>query len=469
MFDTQCSSPRDLSGVSEAGASGVDPAAWIASLPRLAQQVTNAERIDQIRVLEELKAAAAAAQARISVDLDRSSREEEAERSSATEGSSRSSSATRSVGSQIALARRESPNQGGRHLGFAKALLGEMPCTYAALEAGWLSEWRATMLVRESACLSVADRRQYDAELFADPGELEQMGNRQLVAQARKVAYRLDAASVVRRARRAESERRVTVRPAPDAMSYLTGLLPMTQGVAVFAALSRAADSCRAQGDERSRGQIMADALVERVTGQSKAQDVRLEVQLVMTDRTLLAGDREPALIPGYGTIPAGWARSLVGLSESQDDAAAMGGKQDLWIRRLYTAPTTGQLIAMDSMARRAPTGLGRFVDIRDQTCRTPWCDAPIRHRDHVLAFAEGGRTSDANLQGLCEHCNYVKQAPGWVARALAGWDQHEVEFTTPTGHRYRSRAPTLPGRPPSEDSGSLLERAMIGTLGLAA
>ena len=69
---------------------------------------------------------------------------------------------------------------------------------------------------------------------------------------------------MVDRAARAETERCVTVRPAPDCMTYVTALLPMTQGVGVYAALKRAADTCF---DGRSRGQVMADTLVERVTG----------------------------------------------------------------------------------------------------------------------------------------------------------------------------------------------------------
>ena len=49
---------------------------------------------------------------------------------------------------EVALARRDSPARGGRHLGFAKALVHEMPHTLAALECGPLSEWRATLIVR---------------------------------------------------------------------------------------------------------------------------------------------------------------------------------------------------------------------------------------------------------------------------------------------------------------------------------
>ncbi|GAP54887.1 hypothetical protein AHiyo6_14520, partial [Arthrobacter sp. Hiyo6] len=57
------------------------------------------------------------------------------------------------VAAQIALARRESPARGSRLLGLAKALMTEMPHTLAALQSGELNEWRATLLVRETACL----------------------------------------------------------------------------------------------------------------------------------------------------------------------------------------------------------------------------------------------------------------------------------------------------------------------------
>ena len=43
----------------------------------------------------------------------------------------------------------------------------------------------------------------------------------------------------------------------------------------------------------------MADTLVARVTGQADATAVPVEIQLVVTDRTLLAGDATPALRPG--------------------------------------------------------------------------------------------------------------------------------------------------------------------------
>ncbi|WP_323793994.1 HNH endonuclease signature motif containing protein [Nocardioides sp.] len=100
----------------------------------------------------------------------------------------------------------------------------------------------------------------------------------------------------------------------------------------------------------------------------------------------------------------------------------------------------------MDSVSTAFPKNLALFLDLRDQTCRTPWCDAPIRHHDHVRSLLAGGPTTADNGQGLCAQCNYAKEAPGWSARPIGPpGEQHQVETTLPTGHRLRSRAPDLP------------------------
>ena len=110
----------------------------------------------------------------------------------------------RSVNAEIALARRDSHASGSRHVGVAEALVQEMPCTMAALESGELSEWRATIVVRETACLSREDRARVDAELDARPGGMTKLGNREIAAEAKRIAYRLDPHSAVRRARKAK-------------------------------------------------------------------------------------------------------------------------------------------------------------------------------------------------------------------------------------------------------------------------
>jgi len=155
-----------------------------------------------------------------------------------------------------------------------------------------------------------------------------------------------------------------------------------------------------------------------------------------MTDRALLGGAHDGAAIAGHGPIPTDLARELI-LRGLDADART-------WLRRLYTSPETGELLAMDSRQRIFPSALATFLRLRDQWCRTPWCNAPIRHTDHVLDAAGGGPTSAASGQGLCESCNYAKQADGWRHRPTAGPHSHSVDITTPTGHRYRSTAPPL-------------------------
>lgn len=410
--------------------------------------------VDLLSELEAVKSAAGAYQARAAVALrERVLKREEA---AGVDPEKRG----QGVGAQVALARRESPHEGSRLLGFARAMVDEMPHTHEAFRSGEISEWRATLLVSETSCLELEDRKKVDAALMADASTTEGVGNRKLKAMARHLAEQASPKAAVERARRAVGDRHVSLRPAPDTMAILTGTLPVGQGVAVLKALTQAADFATGTGDHRSRGQIMADTLVERVTGQQRAQDVRVEIQLVMTDRTLFQGDAEPAHLQGYGVVPAQIARDMIrdatraarlatSITEEpvagQGAAAPPGSDSLAWIRRLYTAPTTGELVGLDSRARLFPRGLRRFIEVRDQTCTRPWCDAPIRHMDHILAWAGGGETVAENGQGTCVRCNHTKEALNWRSRRVSG-SRHTVETTTPTGHVYRSQAPALPG-----------------------
>lgn len=96
------------------------------------------------------------------------------------------------------------------------------------------------------------------------------------------------------------------------------------------------------------------------------------------------------------------------------------------------------------------PRGLAGLIGLRDQCCRTPYCDAPIRHRDHALPHHRGGATSVENGLGSCERCNYVKEVTGWqVSTGVDETNRHTAEFITPTGAHYHSAAPPLLTGPP--------------------
>ncbi|RKT78352.1 HNH endonuclease [Terracoccus luteus] len=484
------------------------------------------------------------------------------------------------VAAQVALARHLSPFKGAEGIRFSLSLTHDMPHTLALLEAGVLSEWRALNITKEAAILSLEHRRQLDQELHDTYGDrLGGLGDRELNRLVRAVAYRLDPESVLRRARKAESERRVTVKAAPDTMAYLTALLPAAEAVAAYAALTGAAASAKAAGDERGRSQVMADTLVDRVlgrvaseqddtpgysadsatadagetagaqatdrdataaaagsagsgetsdplgtpdeagappggpagsdvhepadgsgagdagpAGRPRPRDARLggcdrgkdastpeptgragvdvEVQLVIgLDALFNTGDGAdtPAQLLGYGTVPAGWARDYLrpadlddhGGGQVSDGGGGLSRAGKVWIRRLFVHPDTGELVAMNSRRRLFSDGLRRFVLTRDAaTCRTPWCNAPARHIDHVTPYADGGPTSASNGQGLCVACNLTKEHPDLTSTTLppdrrgadrgTGRSGHTVRVTTGTGHVYDSEAPSLlPGAPP--------------------
>jgi hypothetical protein len=122
---------------------------------------SDAERIDQLRLLEEIKSAAAGAQARITVEFEASQLRQQADAGVLARQRGKG------IGDQVALARGPSAAQGARHLGFATAVVREMPHTHALLRAGRISEWAATLLVRETAVLTREDRATMDERLCA--------------------------------------------------------------------------------------------------------------------------------------------------------------------------------------------------------------------------------------------------------------------------------------------------------------
>ena len=397
--------------------------------------VSDPQRVDQIRAFEELKCAVGGAQAALTVRFDASQRREQA-----VQGV-RGDRQVRGVALQVGLARRESHHVAKRLVRLADVLHTDLLHTLAAMRAGKLSERRAQLIATELACLSPENRQRADVCLAEDTEWLAAQGDKQLIAEARRLAYRLEPSAYLDRFSRAESNRRVTTRPAPEGMLYLTALLPLVQGVACYAALKTHADSLIAGGDPRSRDQIIADTLVERVTGQGRADQVPIEVGIVLSDRTAVGMDDEPATVRTCGPIPADMARYLVLTANMQGLAT---------LRRLYAHPSTGQITGRESIARKFPAGLADLIRIRDgDNCRMAYCGAPIRDTDHAKAKLEGGEASYGNGQGLCEACNIAKEAMGMQARPRPGPDgqhatSHIVDTTTPTGHVYTSVAPRV-------------------------
>lgn len=389
---------------------------WREVLSDLPPARTETEAIDRITALEELTSVGAAAQARETLTFDMHRRNREAE-----EGVP-SRSQGKGLGAEIGLARKVSRARGSKLLGFSRSLLMDLPKTYASLKGGDISEEKARVVAKETDWLPRDKRHQVD-DRMAD--RLAEVGVGRLGNEVRALAQQLDQKAAVEHLDRCVEERAVTVRPAPGSMAYLTALLPLSQAVAAYTNLSKSAQSIVGigQSDGRTQGQVMADLLVERTTGQDSAEAIPTEVHVVMNENSLFDPGETPAWFPGFGPIPAKTARDFIADNEAS-----------VFIRRLYTRPSDGQLVRMDSKRREFSGLLRRMVVIRDDVCRSPFCDAQIKHADHSQAFAAGGETNWDNASGLCAACNFLKEVPGWRHEATA----EELVVRTPTGHRYR-------------------------------
>ncbi|YAL81811.1 DUF222 domain-containing protein [Dermacoccaceae bacterium W4C1] len=401
------------------------------------------------------------------------------------------------IAEQVGFARRISPAAAARKVNGAVRLRGSFPRTLNALRTGEVSQRQCDALLRGTSHLDEDGCAVVDAALAP---RMHGWNTRQTEQAVTHVTYRLDPAAFVARRGHAESERAVWLRPAPDCMALISAFVPVAEGVATLAALRQAATAAQAAGDPRTLGQLMADTLTARAThpacdSPSAAEDraqggcshcgtdgscsrgsaaPNVEIALVMDASTLLGLSDHPGHLNGYGPIPADLAREIAygaipdsspttGASVTDAKAAPTthvptGGADGLvrtagrrWIRRLLTDPVTGVLTAQDSRRRTFDDTARRFLATRDRHCRQPYCDAPIRHIDHIHPHSRGGPTSIDNGQGLCERGNYIKDLPGW--RTRPGPEPGTIIVTTPTGHDYETSTPAHVGLPATNRS----------------
>jgi hypothetical protein len=434
-------SSNEVDQAEEAGdAVSTELTALLARLAELANATPDPEPdggtalVDRIAVLERLRSSLAAAQHTAMVAFAKSQVAEQ--ETKIAEGKLDPRKLGRGIADQIALACHVSAYSGSRRLGVARALATDLPSTRALLVAGRISEQLAEKVVSETSHLDPEARRLVDKQL-GEAG-LEKQGLREAEATITRHAYEADRAGYVARSRTARKDRRVSLRPAPATMAVLSALLPVEQGVACLAALRTHADALIGTGDAggRTRDQVMADTIVERITGQKAATDVDVEVGIVIPLDLLTDPDSSATgEVVGHGPLPGGIVRDLL---------ASTAGKR--WWRRLFRHPTNGTLVGGDPKRRLFDGFLAQLIDLRDHgRCRDPYCDAPIRHHDHIRQARAGGPTSLANGRGVCARGNYVREMLGWdvevVHDGIESEQPHTVRTTTPTGHTYTSRA----------------------------
>jgi hypothetical protein len=130
----------------------------------------------------------------------------------------------------------------------------------------------------------------------------------------------------------------------------------------------------------------------------------KVEVQVVMSWATLLGLNEDPALLRGYGAIPAEIARRI-------GDTSTDDHPSKIRLRRLFCDPADGRLLSMDTDTRLFKGPLRQFAMFRDHTCRLS--GGRIRDIDHITPAHRGGPTSAANGQALAKNPHVLRDHPG--------------------------------------------------------
>lgn len=243
---------------------------------------------------------------------------------------------TLSIIGEVAMARNIGPTAAGTQVGLALGL-SRLPRVLELFATGVISEATARAVVTETDPLHLDDKPIADAELAEKiPG----MTTVQAKQAAARIVISIDIEAAYERARRNRADARVTLHPETDGVANLHVRGPAEQLVAAHKALDEWARGLRATGDPRTAGQIMQQTLVERVTGQSHADEVSVEVGLVMDAETFVGEGDTPVDLDGYGPICPDVADEIIARAPNAS------------VRRLLTDPVDGSLAVREPRRR---------------------------------------------------------------------------------------------------------------------
>ncbi|WP_319431108.1 HNH endonuclease signature motif containing protein [Mycobacterium sp. RTGN5] len=289
-----------------------------------------------------------------------------------------------------------------------------------------------TGLVRDPAVLDAIDER------MARNAEQWNAFSRKRIAETIDwLIVELDP-NAVRTAHEADKDRYVEVAAGNDGMAEIWARVRATDGAAFDQRLDQlAATVCR--DDTRTARQRRADAVGAVAAGASTmtcdcgsdecpagsdagSEPGQIVIHLLAEAKTVTGEGDAPALLPGFGAIPAETVRALAARAKLRP---VIGGKE-------FSAEPH----------YRPSTALAEFIRCRDLTCRFPGCDRPaeVADIDHTVPYPFGP-THPSNLKLLCRVHHLLKTfytgPGGWADRQLP---DGTVIWTSPSGRTYTTK-----------------------------
>ncbi len=363
-----------------------------------------------------------------------------------------------SIVAEVACVLTVSERAAGALIAESHALTTGLPRTLHALQAGTISWPHARIMIDEAASLGPAGASSLESH-FLDPDAANpargcpagHLVPSRFRAKARVWRERHHPVSIEKRHATSIVDRRFEYAPDRDGMAWISAYLPADTASGIWNRTTSAARALQGPTEPRTLSQLRADIAAIWLLGAGTAgaagtavtpgtsaggapdgaQMQRVpspaaQVLVTVPVFSLLALTDEPAILDGYGPIPASMARALVA-----DGATSF--------HRVLTDPMTGAPLEIGRTKYRIPAAMRQWLRLRDGKCPFPGCNGQSldNEADHLLAWADGGTTGINNLGQPCRKHHKLKHTTRWAPTEASlnqppGW-------TSPTGRYYPS------------------------------
>ncbi|HKU01216.1 MAG TPA: DUF222 domain-containing protein [Arthrobacter sp.] len=318
-----------------------------------------------------------------------------------------------------------------------------LPLAFEALAAGDVSWQHARIVADETESLDGAGAVVLVEHFFdpyapqpargAAPGELVPSRFR---AKVRGWRERHHPESIEKRHAKGVADRRMEYTPDKDGMAWVSLYLPGATACAIWNRTTATARGLQGPDEKRTLTQLRPDIAASLLlgagnstqTGQTsavgKVPAPRADVLVTVPVFSLLGATDEPAVLDGFGPIPASMARKLV-----------TDGAESFY--RVLVDPRDGAPLEIGRKNYRLTEAIKHWIRLRDANCTFPGCTnkTPDNETDHLTAWEHGGTTGTSNLAQLCPKHHRLKHHSQWTPDPAnknqpPGW-------TSPTKRHY--------------------------------
>jgi hypothetical protein len=293
-----------------------------------------------------------------------------------------------------------SPDGGRLYVGRVLECAWRLPQVYASVIAGRLAPWRAERIAEATRSLCREAAAFVDRQLFNASG----IGWAQLERMIAEAIVRFDPERAEAERAAASDLRFVEIdEPDGNGLVRLDGLLDAADGQDLDDAISRRATLLGQLGNENTldvrRSQALGDLARNDLTLDLEGSPGRKAVLNLHITDTTLTGDN-----------PVGrWEQQPVSAEQIREWLAQPGAS-------ITVRPVIDVAGHIAVTAYEIPDRHRQQVEMRDHTCRFPYCNRPARRcdLDHAQPHNRGGPTCPCNLVPLCRRHHRAKTHSEW-------------------------------------------------------